>query len=495
MSYRISIGRMVVTALALAFVPVRVSAEEFSPAGDREVVTLSMEDCVLSGIRNSFEIRMAKLDLYIAETGVMYSEAVFDTFLYGGAAYSEDKRQQLSVFASDNTQGNSYNLGLGKRLPTGTDVSIELGDDRLWNNTAFVDVNPSHSSQLEVDIRQPVGRNMFGMIDRNNITLARIAVDMAALEEQDRVEAAIADIKDAYLELVFAKRSLDIYYGMLAKARQLYESDKKNHEIGLKEKVDLLASEANLTAFQADVLVAENSYKNAEERLKLKMNFADDARIVPSDELRESVMGMTLEECLKTAFEKRRDYEEKRKDVDAKGIELAIERNRAWPEIDLSMSFAMNGVSDKFKKAFGKTVVIDNTYYVAGVEFRVPLENSQARSLTEKAKQEKMKAITDLKFKERSIITEVVNAFNTMITFREGTDFLTRAVVLQADKLMEEEKRFRSGRSDTKKMIDYQQDLLGAELRAADSIYRERLAEIELERSMNVILDKYKELI
>ena len=49
-----------------------------------EVVVLSLNDCVRYALGNSFDVKLAKLDLYIEETNVMYKKAVFDTVSKGG---------------------------------------------------------------------------------------------------------------------------------------------------------------------------------------------------------------------------------------------------------------------------------------------------------------------------------------------------------------------------------------------------------------------------
>ncbi|MGB3081912.1 MAG: hypothetical protein WBB86_02825, partial [Candidatus Omnitrophota bacterium] len=88
---------------------------------------LSLEECIIYAVYNSFEAKMAKLDLLIAETELMPAVAVFDTILFGNAGYAEDKRQQVSVFAPDDNQTNTYSVGVTKELPTGTELTATWG--------------------------------------------------------------------------------------------------------------------------------------------------------------------------------------------------------------------------------------------------------------------------------------------------------------------------------------------------------------------------------
>jgi len=456
---------------------------------------VSLVDCVWFAVYNSFEVKLARLDLYIAETGLMYSQAVYDTFLYGGASYIEDKRQQLSVFAPDDSQTNNYSAGVTKTLPTGTELTAELSDEREWTNTIFVSKNPAHNAELLLQFKQPVLKNTFGFVDRTNVSVTKLAIKNADLEMRDRIEALIADVEKAYWDLVFAKRRLEIFDGILEKARNLHETNRKNFDMGLIEKVDFVASEANLSQAEAEVLVVKNNYRRAEENLKLIMNQNAKNRITSAERFNGRYLDRDLPGCLKEAFEKRRDYKIRKRDIKINGLELSMKDNERWPEVDLTGSMSMNGLEGKFEKAMGKTTVVDNVYYYAGIEVSFPFENREAESEYLKAKYEKQSALVKFKQVERRIITEVGNAFRAVIAYENSIGFIKKAAVLESEKLKEEEKRYKYGRSNTKRIIDYQRDLLFAELEEARYLLNHMIAKVDLDRSMNIILGKYEDIL
>ena len=461
---------------------------------EKEVLVLSLDDCVRIALENSFEVKLAKLDLYVAETDLLYSQAVFDTFLFGNVSYLEDKRQELSVFAPDDDQTNVYSFGVTKELPTGTEITASWSDTRTWSDSIFVSKNPAHNTEIALEARQPVGSNSFGFVDRNTITLTKLAIENADLETVNRIEAHIANTIKGYVDLMSAKRLLGIFRDILEKAEKLYEVEKKNFDIGLREKVDLYAVEANVANRQAEVIIAENNYKRTQENLKLLINIQENVEINPAEELKTYPVGMGLPQCLKEAFENRRDYKIRKRDVDIKGLDLRIKGNQLWPEIDLVLSMKMNGIDGKFNKAAGKATVTDHTEYFAGIEFSMPIENSQARSQYKKASYEKEKALVSLKQTERTVITDVVNAYNDTASFGASLEYTQQAVDLQAGKLSEEEKRFRQGRSMTKILIDYQRDLLRAELENVEFTRDHRKSKVDLFRSMNTLLKQFEEI-
>jgi outer membrane protein TolC len=462
---------------------------------EKEIMVLSLDDCVRLALANSFEVQLAKLDLYVAETELLYSEAVFDTFLFGNIGYSEDKRQELSVFAPDDDQTNVYSFGITKELPTGTEITANWSDTRTWSDTVFVSKNPAHNTEISLEARQPVGKNSFGFVNRSTITLTKLAIENADLETVNRIEEHIANTIKGYVDLMSAKKLLKIFQDILEKAKKLYEVEKKNFDIGLKEKVDLYAAEANVANRQAEAIIAENNYKRTQENLKLLINIQESVEINPAEELKTYPVGRDLPQCLKEAFEYRRDYKIRKREVDIKGLDLRVKGNQMWPEIDLILSMKMNGINGKFNKAAGKATVADHAEYFAGIEFNMPIENSQARSQYQRATYEKEKSLVSLKQTERTVITEVVNTYNDTRSFGASLKYTQQAVDLQSKKLAEETKRFRQGRSKTKIIIDYQRDLLRAELENVEFIRDHRKSKVDLFRSMNVLLKEFEDLI
>ncbi|UCB57544.1 MAG: TolC family protein [Candidatus Omnitrophota bacterium] len=456
---------------------------------------LSLGACIIFAAQNSFEVKLARLDFLVAETGQGIAESIFDTSLSLGVGYSKDTREALSSFAASKTTTNTYSAEAEKKLPTGTEVNLSFSNTRESSNSAFVSSNPAHSAEAALEIRQPLAKNAFGYVDRRSITLTSLAIENSDLDRQERIEVLFADVEDAYWEWVFSRKAMRIYNEILEKARNLHESNTRNYDIGIIEKGDFLASGANVLIREKDLLLAENAYRSDEEQIKLLMNLDAASRIHPSEILTYREIEVELGDCLRKAFLKRRDYQQAKTDIEIENITLETKANERWPEIDLTASMVANGIDPKFSSAVKRIGTENNADYSAGVEISIPLENNLARSEFEKAKANKEKAILTMKKLERSIVTEVGDAFRDYIMRQANVDKLLKAAQLQEAKLKEEEKRFKFGRSNTKRLIDYQQDYLNAQLDLARSMLELKKSKVDLEESLNVILEKYEALL
>ena len=456
---------------------------------------LNRNQAVTFAVENSFDVRLAKLDYLAISTDIKRVEAMFDTMLSGSYGYSEDKRAKQSAALPTYTILNEYNAEIEKKLPTGTDLALRFSNDRNWNNATSSTINPAAESQLMLDIRQPVVKNMFGMNDRAAVSITKLTVQNASLTEKDNIEQTIAEVENSYWQWVLRHETLQIYSDMFERANHLQTINKKNYDIGRIEKGDFIASEANVVIRENEVEKEIVVLKNSEETLKMLMNMDAAINIVTTEKMKYKKPKVSLEECLRVAFEKRRDYEIAKRDVDKMKIELKMNANERWPEVDFVATLGANGINSNLHSILKKVEHNENTYYYTGVEVSFSLENKDAISNYERAKYDKETAIVTLKKIERGIFTQVGNVYREYILNSNLLEKLIHVANLQKDKLDEEMKQFNYGRSTTKRIIDYQREYLLAQLNVVLGIYEYEASKINLERTMNILLDKYEVLL
>ncbi|MEA3368993.1 MAG: TolC family protein [Candidatus Ratteibacteria bacterium] len=488
---RIFKALLVITFLTAGF---HSAGAQESKSGLDEKNFLSLKGCVKFAVDNSFVVKLAKLDFLIEETELGKDEAVFDTTLFANIGHSEDKRESLSVFGPGKVKTTPYTAGASKKFPAGTKLTLSVSDTRTWNDSEYVSQNPSHTAVAALEARQPLAKNLFGQIDRQNISMTKLVIQNADLLTKERIETLIAEVEKAYWEWLYFEENSDIYCRILERAKRLHKVNASNYDLGRIEKGDFLASQANVLRKETDLAIAENKYRQAEEKIKLLMNMDAELRIHPAEKLRHHKIEYRLDNCLQTAFQKRRDYKMAKKDMEIRNIDLKIKVNERWPEIDLTASFAANGIDSDFSKAAGK-IDEDNSYYYAGVEISFPLENNRARSAFKRARHNKEKALILIKKLEREIITEIGDAFRNYSTYGINLTRVKKTARLQQEKLKEEEKRFNYGRSNTKKLIDYQQDDLRAQLEVSLGMLAYELSRVNLEKALNIILEKYEDKV
>ncbi|MFC1624250.1 TolC family protein [Candidatus Omnitrophota bacterium] len=442
---------------------------------------ISVIDVRLIAANNNLEIKLARLDSEIKGTDLGYKEAVFDTLLKWEIGYTDDQRKRSSSISGSKSVTNDYNVGFDKKLKaTGTDVEIDLTNKREWTDSSFVSSNPYHDSQIEISLTQPIAKNFFGLIDRGDIDVVKWEIKNAELDSYIKIEDAIILAEESYWKLVLAREDHGIKKEMLKKAVRLFNQHRKKLKIGLVETGDVLAAEANMHIRKNDLLMASNELKSTEELLRVRLNLKNEIRLLPIDTLLDVDFNTSFIKSLETAFENRRDYTSKKNDIAAKKITLEMKSNSRLPEIDLNATFATNGISSKYYRALSDVLEDSNPKYYIGIEFTYPLENNEANSEYEAATLEKTKAIINLQKTEREIVSDIDEKFRKFSVNKVNISTMKRVKNLQEGKLLQEEKRFKYGRSNSDTLIRYQEDLLNAELASQKAYFDYKISILDL---------------
>ena len=459
-------------------------------ASGRETQELSLSDCLNIGLVNNLDVKIAKVEAMIKGQDVLLSESIFDTLLAGKVSYADDQRQTSSSLYGTQTVTNEYELGLGKKLPTGTELAVDYSDTRLSTDRRFMELNPFHESGLSFSFKQPVLKNFFGCIDRGTVRISKIDVDIADIKAKDRIENAIADIEKAYWRLVFEYQSVALNEELLGQAEKLYRVFEKNFKTGLVESTELYETEANMRIRRTDLAITKNDLITASNNLKLLLNEEGNFLIVPQDRLDTLAGKADLIESLKQALTANRSYRMKKKELEAKNVKLKMKKNSLWPEVDVLGTLAMNGVDAKFSKASKRLTTDKFPMYYGGIEVSFPLENSLARSEYKKASLEKEKSILEIIQVEKDISTDVDEKVRAVNLSYENAKRWAKIRDIQYTKFYEEGKKLKYGRSNTKRVVDYQNDFTRAALRSYYAVLWYYYSLIDLENTKDTLLEK-----
>ncbi|MFH1594203.1 MAG: TolC family protein [Candidatus Omnitrophota bacterium] len=460
------------------------------PSYSDEELRLSLDDCLNLGLSNNLDIKIAKIDSEIKGQDRLISTSIFDTMLTGSASYEDDRRAVATSIIGQKSLTNNYAMGVSKKLPTGTELEIDWSSERVWTDSIFALNNPLHTAELSFSLRQPVLYNFFGYIDRSDIKLTEIEIVNADLGTLDRIEDVIADIEKAYWRLILAYKDFAFRQQIMDKAEELYRANEEHLKVGLVETTALYAAESNMRIRKTEVALAENRLKTASNKLKLLINEGGDFLITPENDLMPPTEGADMVKSLNGAFLVRRDYKAMKNDLRAKNIKLKMKKNSMWPEIDLVGSYTVNGVHRKFPTANKKLSTDKFPKLYGGIEVKMPIENRSAHGQLNTALLEKTRAILKMQQLEKEIINEIDDNVRAVNVYLENAKRRSKIRQIEALKLRDEEKSFKRGRSSTKTMIDYQNDLFLAQINEYFALVEYYSSMIDLENSKDMLLER-----
>lgn len=468
--------------LHIIFYPILVYPDE------DEVVYIDIQDITHLALRNNFDIKVYQLDHLISKEDLQKARSIYDTTLKATYNYDENRLDPASVLFGKRTTTVEQTIELSKKLPSGTALSLAANHKRGYTDSIFFTPNPHHDTKFGIDIRQPILKNRLGLQDRYKIKITEIDIENSGYTSLDKIEEELASVQRLYWSFVLAQSRLDVYKDILSASQQLFVAGKRNLKLGIIEEPEYFAIKANLDERWIDLKLAEELLNRTENTLIYKINLKKDIQLKAKDKLELDNYEIDKVRVFNEAFRSRRDYKRLKNLLKENRIRLKMDNNALWPKLDLIASFKVNNVDEKFVRSYRDIFSEFNPEYIAKIEFSLPLENRNAKSELQKTRLRKIRLLTLLKKLECLILVEVDNNVSRLITLRDAVKFQQRSMKMQRLKYLSERRRFKQGRSDTERLIRYQQDYLHSRIKYLDMVYEYKCAEIDLKLTLNSLL-------
>jgi len=462
----------------------------FIYAGEQKLLQLDINEVIRLALKSNFDIQIYRLDNSISEKELLKAQDVYDTEIDASFEYDDNRLNRSSTISGSRITSMTQDFSLTKQLPTGTTLSLGASHAREASDSSFSAFGAYHESEANVSITQALSKNALGVIDRNEVKITKLDVENTAYTSIDKIEKELADTQKAYWNLLLANKQLNLTEELLESARSLYATNKKRFDIGLVEEPEFYAVSANLKEKEKNVLLADDNINAALNLIRLKLGLGKDVFIVPKDDFDCEEIGSVFEDVIRVALTKRRDYAAAKNDVKAANLYVEMKKSSRWPQIDLKGTLKKNGLDQKFEKSVNEIISQDYPEYTVEVIFSFSLENSSARAEYSQKELEKVKALVSLKKTECLILVEAHDAFVHAQTAYNSSKLLREAASFEHKKFLGEKDRFEKGRSDTDRLIRYQDDYLGAQLRYHRSLYGYKAALIDLRVAMNILLEE-----
>lgn len=468
--------------MALCVVPV------LSATGHAETLQLTEAKIIELALEKNLGVKIAQTDSQISETGIQGSKSRFDTLLELDADYLLDQGDRsLVVFGFDNRTSN-WNLGVSKLLPSGTQARFEWRNQRNSTDSLFTELNPFYDSTLAFAIEQPLLKNMFGKQDRGEVKIAKKAYESVDSLSQRRVSEAVFQVLFDYWRWHTNRAVVVVTRRSVEEAKKFEDISKQKEEFGLHESTDVLASKANRLEIENVLRNAKKRRADSLGRLRRGLNLGEGPTIRSSEQVPFSTEKPNLDQALSIALQHRSDYLAAKSTLDARKIELALAKNRKWPELDLIASLEINGVEEGYGNALSTMTSADHPAVFVGGQFLFPIENRFAKSEKRRAELEKARTIYEMKDLENRITQDVEEQWRDVIRWMENVLSNRRIEKLQHDKWQEEFKKYRTGRSSSDIVVRYQEDYLNAQRITLNALFQYHMSVLALRLAQNTLI-------
>jgi outer membrane protein TolC len=476
---------------------------------NRPVRELRMADVVQLALEKNLDIAVERLnpqsvDLQIAGLRNTYLPTV--TSAIGQRDNAQLPRDQLQGGQNVTVATTTYNAGLTQNLSKfGSNFSVQWNNNRQDSSSRLVTFNPTYIAGLTATFTQPLLRGLVIDQTRQQIGITRINREISEESLRATVTQTLANVRNAYWDLVFARSAVDVAQRALALADKLVEDNKARVEVGTLAPLDIVQAEAEAANRRQTLAVAEATLHTAELALKrFIVSGTEDPlwrqELLPTELPSLEPAPSDIEGAVRRSLERRTDLINARKNLQSSDISLKFFRNQTLPEVDLVASYGAQGIGGTIlerDRDFGGAVIntIPGGYGDAlrllrrrdypnwNLQFNVSynLFGSQAEAQHARARLQKGQAQARLRALELQVATEVTNAALSVQSNLKRVEAAVAARELAEKRLEAEQSRFEVGMTVNFFVVQAQRDLRdaqNAELRALAD-YRKSLVVFE----------------
>jgi outer membrane protein TolC len=493
-----------------------VAAEKVAPPpvaspvqGEPVTRSLTLDQAVTLAIEKNLDIAVERLNPQAFDMAIAAAEAYYlptVNSLFGQQNQVQLPTSQLIGGQRVSNDTMNFNGGVTQNVPwTGGAFNVTWNNRKLDSSSSFNTFNPQYSSTLTAVFNQPLLRNRSTDANRTELLLARIDRDIADVQLRATLINTVADVRNAYWDLVYTIQFVIVSGESLELAEKLVEDNQTRVEVGTMAEIDVVQAEAEAATRRQTVAQAEALWRTAELALKrLIVSSTEDplwaSRLDPTDRPNFDPQPINVEAAVRKALDQRTDLVESRKDLETSDTNLRFLRNQSLPGLDFLGSYGLQGIGGtSFIRSGGLGSPIIQTIpggysdalnRITGREFpswtlqfnvNYPVGTSEADANYARARVERNQSLAQIRALELQVATEVTNAALQVESNVKRLEAATAARQLAERRLEAEQSKFEVGISTNFFVVQAQRDLSdaqNAELRVLAD-YQKSLVEFE----------------
>ncbi|HEY0874015.1 MAG TPA: TolC family protein [Vicinamibacterales bacterium] len=421
-------------------------------------------------------------DYTIAATRAAYGFNLTSSLANNSANTPTSNVFEGGVRTTSNQQ--SWSAGIAKQMWWGGgNYSVNWTNSRNETSSTNSTCNPCFNSGLQASFTQPLLRNFRIDNTRASILTNEIGKDIAELNLTAQEVSILAQVRNAYWELVYARQAVEAAQQSLDLATKQVADNRARVEIGTMAPIDVVQSQAEEANRRQQLVNAQATLRNNELALKrLIVSGTDDelwrATIVPVDRPTVTAQPIDLEAAVANALSSRIDLTTTVKNLESADIQLQNLENLTKPQLDLVGSLNLAGragVSVPLKDPITGNLItppaggyfdalrsvgaFDSPTWNVRMQFSYPLGTSAQEANVARQRLVRNQTEASIKATQLQIASEVTSAALAVRNSLEAMQAATVARELAEQRHQAAQSKFDVGMATNFEVIQAQRDL------------------------------------
>ena len=491
--------------------------ENRRPAKNDRKFGLTLDDAIERALERNLDIAVERLvpqavDLTLAQQQAFYRPTVSTSI--ASTSQISPSRTQLDGGERVETGTATFNSSVAQPVPWGGgSFDIAWNNNRVETTNVFSSFNPSYRSTFAATYTQPLLRGFKIDSARQQLQVTRINRVISDINLRETITNTLADVRNAYWELVYVVQTVDVQRQALELAEQLVRDNRARVEIGTLAPIDVVQALSEAATRRQSLVQVEQNLRTAELVLKRLIVYGTDddlwlAEINPVDQPASDSAPIDIESAVRTALDQRTDVARARKQRDINDINVRALRNSTLPALDVVGTYQIQGqggtrfdrigfggrvgsiVSGGFGDAIDHLVDAEFPTWTVQLQLSYPIGQSASEAAYARSRLELQQTEAQLKQIELQLATEVTTAALQLGSIQKRIEAATIARELVEQQLKAEESKFEVGMSTNFFIVQAQRDLAAAQDTELRAILDYQKALIEFERVQQTSLTR-----
>ncbi|MEJ7623949.1 MAG: TolC family protein [Pyrinomonadaceae bacterium] len=443
-------------------------------------LSLTLSQAVELALRNNNDIDASRNTARISDLDLLGARGVYDPLLVAEGYYERLTTPTASAIGGavngavtqSRFFGTSGVSGFSPRY--GGQYSATFNNSRTTSSNTNSFLNPQFPTSLVATYTQPLFRNLRIDNNRRQIEIAKRNINLTDAQLRLRAVEVISSVEQAYWDLVFALRNLQVQSETLLQARERLESNKRLVGAGVLAPIELVAANSQIYTFEQNVFAAQEAITRAENVLKMLMlpdrsSTEWSQALIPVTPTVADGPRIGLEIALAEALKNRPELAQLDATAEINRIEQRFFRDQTRPQIDIVSSITSQGLSGSQTPAaispttglsrvppnlvggllssLGNLLAFDYPSYRVGLAISLPFGNRIAKANFGRTLVDADRIANTRAQVEQLIEAEVRNALQALRSVESRLESAVAARFAAEELYASEERLFRGGTS------------------------------------------------
>jgi outer membrane protein TolC len=233
----------------------------------------------------------------------------------------------------------------------GGSYKLDFSSSRQTTNSQFATLSPQFPTSVNLNLTQPLWRGLHYDDNRHRLQVARKNTQLTTEQFRQRVIEITTQAIQAYWELDYAYRNLEVQVEAVRLAEQQDSSNRRQVAQGLLAPIDVIQTQTQIATFEQNVFAAQQMLSSGENALKVLMlpdrnDLLWSAALVPEDRAADARLAIpTLDDAIKYALEGRPELAQSALAIQINQLDAKLSHELTKPQIDAVATISGTGLA------------------------------------------------------------------------------------------------------------------------------------------------------